>query len=70
LESGPDSIPKEGSTTTVASAVETMIFGMNTEITCKIYGDGATKAEACVTAELGRLEKKLSRSCPTGKSAC
>ncbi|HNV34906.1 MAG TPA: hypothetical protein PKK63_05180 [Bacillota bacterium] len=54
----------------MASAVETMIFGMNTEITCKIYGDGATKAEACVTAELGRLEKKLSRSCPTGKSAC
>lgn len=39
-------------------------FGMNTEISCRVYGPNAQEAAACAMAEMNRLENLLSRFLP------
>ncbi len=47
-----------------ASAAETIGFGMNTEISHKVFGEHAQEALIAAKAELIRLENKLSRFIP------
>lgn len=50
-----------------ASEIEFSSYGMNTDITCKAYGNKTKRARACVVKEIRRLENKLSRFIPSSE---